>query len=142
MGGHLNQIIIIKSLNLLLDSFKYQHEDYHVGVSCSCCQPMEHVQWMRNNVGSSNVTWANIFVNSNYEYFKDKFLPEFNKWEGRIILYANKEGINKKLPFKVDKYIPLNLNSWKEPEVSQLIESSKTYSDEEENQLFLFPQDL
>ena len=54
------------------------------------------------------------------------------------MLYANKEGINKKLPFKVDKYIPLNLNSWKEPEVSQLIESSKTYSDEEENQLFLF----
>lgn len=127
-----------KEFKLLLDSFKYHHEDYHVGISCSCCQPMEHVQWMRDNVGSSNVTWANIFVNSNYEYFKDKFLPEFNKWEGRIILYANKEGINKKLPFRVDKYIPLNLNSWKEPEVSQLIESSKTYSDEEENQLFLF----
>ena len=106
MGGHLNQIIIIKSLNY------YQ----------------------------THVTWTNIFVNSNYEYFKDKFLPEFNKWEGRIILYANKEGINKKLPFKVDKYIPLNLNSWKEPEVSQLIESSKTYSDEEENQIIFLGQ--
>lgn len=123
---------------LLLESFKYGHENYYVGVSCTCCQPMSHVQWMRNNVGSKNVTWANLFVNSNYEFFKDNFLPEFNKWEGRVVLYANKVGLGKELPFKVDKYIPLNLNSWKEPEVSKIIEDSKIYSEEEGNQLFIF----
>lgn len=127
-----------KEYQLLLDSFKYKHEDYHVGISCPCCQPKNHVEWMKNNVGTLNVTWANIFVNSNYEYFNRNFLPEFNKWEGRVVLYANKDGLNKELPFKVDKYVPLNLTSWKEPLVSEIIKDSKIYSDEEENQLFLF----
>jgi hypothetical protein len=93
---------------------------------------------MRDNVGSKNVTWANIFVNSNYEYFVKNFIPEFNKWEGRVVLFANKNGINKELPFKVDKYIPLNLNSWKEPELSKIIEESKLLVNEKNDQLFLF----
>ena len=82
-----------KEFKLLLDSFKYQHEDYHVGVSCSCCQPMEHVQWMRNNVGSSNVTWANIFVN----------IPD-NIIDGYTI--ANLELEQKKIPFIIRRPIP------------------------------------
>ena len=127
-----------KEYQLLTESFKYLHEDYYVGISCPCCQPQKHVNWMRENVGTTNVTWANIFVNSNYNFFVENFIPEFNKWDGRVILYANKSGIDKELPFKVDKYIPLNLNSWKEPELSQIIEQSKIYSDEEKGQLFLF----
>lgn len=124
--------------NLLLESFKYKHEDYYVGISCPCCQPIDHIKWMRDNVGSDNVTWANIFVNSNYKFFIDNFIPEFNRWKGRVVLFANKEGMNKKLPFKVDKYIPLNLTSWKEPDLSRWIDESINYSNEEENQLFLF----
>lgn len=127
-----------KEYQLLTESFKYSHEDYYVGISCPCCQPKSHVEWMRNNVGSNNVTWANIFVNSNYSFFVDNFIPEFNKWKGNVVLFANKEGQEKELPFKVDKYIPLNLNSWKEPELSQIIEQSKIYSDKEKGQLFLF----
>ena len=127
-----------KEYELLLESFKYDHEDYYVGISCPCCQPSDYVKWMRDNVGSKNVTWANIFVNSNYEFFVEKFIPEFNKWEGRVVLFANKNGVNKELPFKVDKYIPLNLNSWKEPELSKIIEESKALVDEENDQLFLF----
>jgi len=127
-----------KEYELLLESFKYNHQDYYVGISCPCCQPKEHVNWMRENVGSKNVTWANIFVNSNYEYFLENFIPEFNKWEGRVVLFANKNGLNNELPFKVNKYIPLNLNSWKEPELSKIIEESKLLIDEENDQLFLF----
>lgn len=127
-----------REYKILLESFEYKHDDYYVGISCPCCQPNESVKWMRENVGSENITWANIFVNSNYKYFIDNFIPEFNKWDSRVILYANKSGINKELPFKVDKYIPLNINSWKEPELSQIIEKSKLYSDEENGQLFLF----
>ena len=128
----------IKEYELLLKSFKYNDENYYVGISCPCCQKKSEVQWMRDNVGSKNVTWANIFVNSNYEYFVENFIPEFNKWEGRVVLFANKNGINKELPFKVDKYIPLNLNSWKEPELSKIIEESKLLVNEENDQLFLF----
>ena len=124
--------------SLLLESFKYSHDDYYVGISCPCCQPKEHVQWMRDNVGTNNVTWANIFVNFNYPFFLENFIPEFDRWEGKVILFANKLGQNKELPFKVDKYVPLELESWKEPNLSNLIELSKKISDEESNQLFLF----
>lgn len=137
-GWEFNPYLNNKEYQLLLDSFRYNHPDYYVGISCPCCQPESHINWMRDNVGSKNITWANIFVNSNYDFFVNNFIPEFNRWEGKVILFANEEGIDKKLPFKIDKYVPLNLTSWKEPEVSKIIEDSKIYSDEEENQLFLF----
>lgn len=137
-GWTFNPLINEIEHKLLLESFRYKHENYYVGISCPCCQPMSHVKWMRDNVGTNNLTWANIFVNSNYNFFVDNFIPEFNKWEGRVVLYANKKGQGKKLPFTVDKYVPLNLNSWKEPEFSKIIEQSKIHSSEEEGQLFLF----
>lgn len=122
----------------LLNSFTYSHPDYFVGISCPCCQPQKHVKWMRENVGTKNVTWANIFVNSNYNFFIENFIPEFNNWQGKVILFANEKGKDKKLPFKVDNYYPLHLNSWKEPYLSEIIETSKKIADEEEDQLFLF----
>jgi len=122
----------------LLESFRYEHDDYYVGISCPCCQPKSHVEWMRENVGSNNVTWANIFVNSNYQYFVDNFIPEFNQWNGKVLLFANKIGVGKELPFKVDHYYPLELESWKEPHLSKIIEESKKLCVESNNQLFLF----
>ena len=122
----------------LLDSFKYNHTNYYVGISCPCCQPSKHVEWMRQNVGTKNVTWANIFVNSNYKFFVDNFIPEFDKWEGKVRLFANKQGKDNNLPFNIDTYYPLELESWKEPHLSKIIYDSIKMTDESEGQLFLF----
>lgn len=127
-----------KEHQTLLDSFRYVDDEYYVGISCPCCQPLSHVEWMRENVGTKNVTWANIFVNSNYNFFVDNFIPEFNKWEGRVILFANKKGKNNNLPFKVDLYYPLELESWKEPHLSEVIKDAKKIANNNDNQLFLF----
>jgi len=127
-----------KEYELLLESFKYEHKDYYVGISCPCCQPRTSVEWMRENVGTKNVTWANIFVNSNYNFFIDNFIPEFNKWKGKVRLFANEKGKDNKLPFNVDTYYPLELESWKEPYLSKIIDDSIQMSDEDEGQLFLF----
>jgi len=127
-----------KEQKLLLESFKYSDKDYYVGISCPCCQPKSHIEWMRKNVGSSNVTWANLFVNDNYDFFIKNFIPEFNSWEGRVVLFANEEGLEKKLPFKVDVYVPLKLNSWKYPLLDEIITKSFELVDESKNQLFLF----
>jgi len=124
--------------DLLEKSFLYKHPNYIVGISCPCCQPWEDVNWMRTNVGSLNVTWANLFVNSNYNFFLDNFIPEFDKWEGRVILFANENGLRRDLPFRVDKYIPLKIDSWKKPYVFDLIKIAKEISDQEKDQLFLF----
>ena len=121
-----------------MESFKYNHHDYYVGICCPCCQPKAHITWMIENVGTKNVTWANIFVNSNYDFFVDNFIPEFDKWEGNVILFANKIGENNTLPFKVDTYYPLELEAWKEPHLTRIIEDSKQLCGELDNQLFLF----
>lgn len=123
---------------MLLESFLYSHENYYVGINCSCCQPNSHVEWMRSVVRSENVTWANLFVNSNYNFFVDNFFPEFNKWENDVIFVGHKNGLSKQLPFKTNHYIPIDIGYWKEPHVSQIINSLSRMSINKSGQLFLF----
>ena len=127
-----------KEQQLLLDSFQYEHEDYYVGISCPCCQPHDHIKWMRDHVGTQNVTWANLFVNANYPTFLDKMIPEFATWEGRTILVANEAGQDRELPFKVDEYVPCNMKAFLHPYVDKHFEKLFTLALEEEGQLILF----
>lgn len=98
----------------LLDSFKFNDDNYYVGISCPCCVKMEDVQWMRENVGVSDkyLTWANIFVNGNYGKFVDNFIPEFSKHD--IILIANKDAKIEKLPFKIEEHVKITGTAWKD----------------------------
>jgi hypothetical protein len=118
----------------LLNSFKFNEIGYYVGISCPCCVNMNDVTWMRNNVGVDNeyLTWANLFVNANYNKFKIMFIPEFAKHD--VIMVATSMGNPKNLPFKVEEYIPIGKTAWKEN--FNLIEelSNKNYK----NKLFLF----
>ena len=93
---------------------------------------------MRDNVRTKNVTWANLFVNNNYLYFKDNFFPEFDKWEGEVTLVANEQGENKKLPFKIDNYLPIQIGSWFNPALEHIINILKEKAIQSNNQLFLF----
>tara|TARA_R110000803_G_scaffold184182_5_gene246512 strand:- start:1075 stop:1785 length:711 start_codon:yes stop_codon:yes gene_type:complete len=123
---------------LLYESFLYNHEDYIVGVSCPCCQPISDVKWMRSKVKADNITWANLLVNGNYDFFKSNFFPEFDNWNGKVTLVANQIGLYKKMPFKVDSFIPIKIGSWQKPEVFDIIKKLKTQAIEQDDQLFLF----
>lgn len=90
--------------NELIRSFKFKDPDYYVGVSCKCCQPSQHVDWMREQSGQDILTWANIFVNSNYPYFTENFIPEFSNHE--VVLFAREDATIQNLPFKVE-HIPI-----------------------------------
>lgn len=127
-----------KEQSLLLESFQYEHDDYFVGISCPCCQPMDHVQWMRDTVKTKNVTWANLFVNSNYPYFEKELIPIFNSWSEDIFIFANENGISKQMPFKVKKYFPLNMKAWQDPFLSHWINLGVKKAKESEGALFLF----
>lgn len=123
---------------LLLESFQYDHPNYLVGISCPCCQPQEHVDWMRDNVGTNRVTWANLFVNNNYEYFKQEFFPIFNSWPNDVTIVANSNGYGKELPFKTDFYLPIGIGDWKNPHLDHIIELMKEKAAQSSGQLFLF----
>jgi hypothetical protein len=60
---------------------------------------------MREQSEQSNLTWANIFVNSNYPYFIDNFIPEFSNH--KVILFANQDATIEKLPFDLHASVPI-----------------------------------
>lgn len=122
----------------LLDSYQYKHEDYYVGLSCPCCQPIDHINWMRNNVRTQNVTWANIFVNGNYEFFKQNFFTEFDKWNGNVTIVANEAGLNKKLPFQINHYLPIQIGAWFRPQLDHILTILREQAVTSNGQLFLF----
>jgi hypothetical protein len=124
--------------SLLLESFKYKHPDYVVGISCPCCQPVEHVDWMKKTARAKNLTWANLFVNSNYDFFTREIIPLFSSWDKEVFLFANEEGLCKDLPFNVTKYFPINMKAWQEPFLSHWIDVGEKKAKNTEGALFLF----
>ncbi|MFW6242825.1 MAG: hypothetical protein ACOC2W_01565 [bacterium] len=101
-----------KYRNELLNSFKFHDDEYYVGISCPCCVPQEHVNWMRDNVSvnDNHLTWANIFVNNNYNDFKKYFIPEFNNHD--VVLVATEKGDATKLPFGIEEHIKITGTAW------------------------------
>lgn len=74
---------------MLTDSLKFKDNGYYVGISCPCCDLLGH-RWYMDEKGSdeTHTTFANLFVNSNYEFFKKNLLNTFNTYK-RIFLIAN-----------------------------------------------------
>jgi hypothetical protein len=115
----------------LLDSFTYKDEGYYVGISCPCCQPRAAIDWMRDQVGQ-NMTWANIFVNSNYEYYVDKFLPEYKNHD--VILFSREDSKIHNLPFEIEEHVPITRTAFIDN--FDLVENFKV--EDYNNKLFLF----
>jgi len=119
----------------LIESFQYKNPNYFVGISCPCCQGMETFKDMRDfsNQEENNLTWANIWVNSNYPYFIEHIVPLFG--QRSVILFCNENGDVKNLPFK--PYIVFNVrnNAW---DNWGLIEKSKDVISNFKDSLILF----
>ncbi len=122
----------------LLDSFRYKHKDYYVGISCPECVGGQDFEWMKRHSqqGDRQLTFACVFVNSNYSYFLERLLPLFNDYE--VILVCNKEASLAKLPFRVKKHFPIGMNAWKDDFV--LVDRIEKYIIESavKGSLFLF----
>lgn len=119
--------------NKLIESIKFKDENYFVGISCFCCQGENYFKMKDFSEQDENhLTFANIFVNSNYTFYKEKFIDEYKKRD--IILIANKNSKIENLPFKLYKFYPVGFSAWKKN--YNLIEEIKkeNYSDK----LFLF----
>lgn len=118
----------------LLYSFKFNQEGYYIGISCPCCVPKEHVEWMRStvNVKKENLTWANIFVNGNYSNYLKYYVPEYQNHN--IILIAHKDAKINNLPFSIEEHIKITDTAFKDN--FNLIHTlpEKNYK----NKLFLF----
>ena len=90
---------------------RFKDAGYYVGISCPCCQGKNHY-FMKDISGQDeeHLTFANLFVNSNYDYYIKNFIPEFSN--RKIVLVANRNSDITKLPFSVEKFYGVGYNAW------------------------------
>jgi hypothetical protein len=125
---------------MLMESFKYNDLGYYIGISCPCCD-LHSYNWFKKNKGSNdnNTTFANIFVNGNYNSFKNELLPLFNNYE-RIFLVANENSnlLELKKILKITDFFGIGPEAFKTnlDLPNKLIE--KINSEKINNSLFLF----
>lgn len=101
-----------RSVDLLIESFRFKDPNYYVGISCPCCQGQHHYDMVRESYqDAEHLTFANLFVNANYNYFLENIIPEFSK-NDNVILVANKASDISLLPFKVQEFFGVGYNAW------------------------------
>jgi hypothetical protein len=123
----------------LVESFKYKDKNYLVGISCPCCIGGKKVHdWMktRSEQNPENLTWANLFVNGNYNYYLENIVPEYSNYD--VYLVSNSKSNLEKLPFNVKEHYQIGKNCWVDD--YELIEQIKKDIQKKqiENCLFLF----
>lgn len=98
----------------LIESFRYKDTGYYVGIACPCCVGDQKYLYMKlkSEQNEENLTWANIFVNSNYNRFINEYVEEFKNHD--IIMVVNKKANISKLPFNVEKVYYVGTDAWYE----------------------------
>lgn len=123
---------------LLLNSFKYKHPDYYVGIGCPCCIGSHDFNRMKimSEQNEDNLTWANIFVNSNYPFYVNNFIKEYSNHD--VVLVVNNKADINRLPFKIKKDFRIGTDAWKQN--LYLVDEIKDYIEDNRisNHLFLF----
>ncbi|MDD2492707.1 MAG: hypothetical protein PHY83_02055 [Bacilli bacterium] len=62
------------------------------GISCPCCDEAAYF-WFKDHIKSRNITFANLFVNINYQ----KFIQEFDRLQRDTVVIANHRAVGKKI---------------------------------------------
>lgn len=123
------------SIEELKKSFCFIDDGYHVGISCPCCQGEEHYR-MKEYCAQpeENLTFANLFVNANYQFYINYFIPEFINRD--VVLVANKNSNINNLPFNIKKndFFGVGYNAW----VNDLNVLEKINDRNYKNKLILF----
>lgn len=89
----------------LIDALRYQHPEYYTAI-CPCYT--DAIVFSKQP--ASNITYANIFVNANYSYYKKHFIRLYQ--ERDIWLVTHKDTDLGNLPFSVERFFPIDYNAW------------------------------
>lgn len=125
MGVKLNEIL------------KINDPEWLFGIPCQCCNLICKNYLINNlNVGVNQLTYANMFVNSNYQYF----VNWISTIEEDVVVIGNKNGLNnlKNFPFKVKEYFPIEDDcvNYYEDNSESLVNSLKEKFENVSNTLF------
>lgn len=119
----------------LIDAYKYTSHTYIKGIPCRCCVGEENHKWALDNTSpNSNLTWSNLFVNTNYPFFIEQIVPLFKEYE--VVLVCNEKADITNLPFKVVKDYRVGANCMINN--LDLIDTMVSNHKEDKGKLFLF----
>ncbi len=76
----------------LLQTLNLNDKSVFYGISCPCCDQQAYY-WYKSRIISQNITFANLFVNSNYKTFINKF----NNIKRDAIFIGNHRALNNKI---------------------------------------------
>lgn len=119
--------------NDLLHTLIQDSEDYIYAIPCQCCNERGKQRYF-DNIKSRNFTYANIFINSNYESFKEWI----NNTKKKFNIIANIEWADKEYPF-CEAFYPIWDDCVKayENNKNDFINSMITEAKDNNNKIFL-----
>lgn len=96
----------------LLDAFQYKNDRYFVGITCVNVFGLDTHRQMVSLSGQDqdHLTWADIWVNSNYRYYLQNIVPLYNKKP--VVLFCNRNAKMDHLPFTPYLHMPVDHNAW------------------------------
>jgi hypothetical protein len=96
----------------LRKAFTHVDNNYFVGIACKCCIGNKGFQSMKveSKQPEENLTWANLFVNSNYRNTHTKLVPTLK--DKKVVMVFNKRGNLNNIPFPVEKSFTVGTNAW------------------------------
>lgn len=124
----------------LLDAFVFESQNYFPGVSCRCCVGRDNFNFQldllkESNSSFDNLTWSNLFLNSNYSFFVNLIIPVL--FEFNIVFICNENADLSSTPNLIKDFrVGYNamINDYKKIElISKWISSNNI-----KNHLFLF----
>jgi hypothetical protein len=128
--GYISQLgfACLKALNLI------DHKVWY-GISCPCCDPAAYY-WYISRIAHRNITFANLWVNSNY----GTFIKAFEKLDREAVVIANHRAQNKPIGnLNVLTYYPVGddcISFW-ESEAPKLLERIKSEYGTRDNLLYV-----
>lgn len=96
----------------LIESFKYINDRYFVGITCVKVFG-QHVHRSMKQISGQNedhLTWADIWVNSNYNFYIQNIIPLFK--QRPVVLFCNENGKTENLPFTPFITFHVKHNAW------------------------------
>lgn len=118
----------------LITTLFHTEKNYFYAIACPCCNfPVSEFYRKNLKCSEEEMTWSNLWINSNYESFID-FVKTLDR---KVNLLINYEGEDKEFPFEIDTFfsIPDDCVNWYEKNREWILQKMKEIS-KEDGQIF------
>ena len=121
----------------LINAFQYKNPRYFIGVTCPKVFGIDTHNQMKTLSGQDkeHITWADIWVNSNYSFFREEIIPLFS--QRTVVLFCNRSAKIQNLPFLPYIHFPVDNNAW-EKNWNYIEEAKHVFDGLDDNLLVLF----